>query len=334
MRNFFWKNNPKLEKEVNSFFSEIELLNKREFNGEISMLLLGSMSRGEASWQTIDGIDTILSDIEVLTLLPANFSQIDKLEKNLYEIENKCFPEQKSSLFHIDYSFSRNGYDLSTLEKKLLTFDAYVYAYTVVGEDYKDTLPQVTIKNINLVDVWEIMIHRMFSVLYWGKPLKDSGRQDEYCYNLAKNSLDLMTVLLVNHGLLISGFANRLRAIKALDISDDIKNYFEYCLSIKFSYHSEFDYSIEEMENIFLRIIQEQNRLFKFHASNFYHNYFSIARRHLGQAKRAFRVKHVPLTQEKLLKKMQVLFLANKKLSNKELLDNYVLNGYPAILKK
>lgn len=56
MRKFFWTNNEHLEQEVNNFFKMLEDYNQKEFNGEISMLLLGSMSRGEATWKKIVSI--------------------------------------------------------------------------------------------------------------------------------------------------------------------------------------------------------------------------------------------------------------------------------------
>lgn len=331
MRKFFWTNNEHLEQEVNNFFKMLEDYNQKEFNGEISILLLGSMSRGEATWKKINGQDIIVSDIEVFTLLPIGFSKLDRLYQVFNDAKVKCFPDQNSSLFHIDYCVSCNGYDMSTMERKLITFDANAFAYTVVGKDYKYTMPSVNYSNINMLDIWEVLIHRIFSVLYWGKPLKESGKLEEYRYNIAKNSLDLMTVLLVNHGQLISGFANRLEAIKRLNIDNEIKKYLEYCLSIKLSIECEYFYSIDEMEKLFIRLMEEQASNFKFHYENYLRNLKAIARRHVGQIKRAIITKHIPCSQKIHLHNMIELFKSSNNLSRKNLLDNYVLNGYPII---
>lgn len=331
MKPFFWTDNEYLEKKITDFFQIIEQYNQKEFNGEISMLLLGSLSRGEASWKRINGVDTIVSDIEVLTLLPVGFSKIERLYQLFDEVKTKCFPDQKSSLFHIDYCICCCGYNMSKMERKLLTYDANVFAYTVVGKDYKYTMPKVTYYNINMQDIWEVLVHRIFSVLYWGKPLKDSGNMEEYRYNIAKNSLDLMTVLLINKGQLVSGFSNRLEAIKKLNISKEIKLYFEYCLSVKFSTKCELFYSIEDMEKLFVQILEEQNEAFECHLRNYFVNFKQIFKRHAGQVKRTMQTKHIACSQKKHLKNMIELFKCNSQLKKKNLLDNYVLNGYPII---
>lgn len=332
MRKFFWFTNEHLEMKVENFFKMLEYYNQTEFDGKVSMLLLGSMSRGEASWKTINGVDTIVSDIEMLTLLPKGFTKFSRLHEVFDEAKSKCFSDQHSVLFHIDYGMTGgHGYDMSKMERKLLTFDANAYAYTVVGRDYKHTLPAVNYFNINMQDIWEIMVHRVFSLLYWGKPLKEAGRTEEYRYNIAKNSLDLMTVLLVNHGMLVSGFANRLNAIKGLDLPDNIKQYFECCLSIKSSTDCQYSYTTEEMERFFIGILEEQNKTFVFHRKNFYCNIKMILRRHAGQIKRALSIRHIPCTQKKHLQNMAKLFKENSPLKEKNLRDNFVLNGYPTL---
>lgn len=329
MRKFFWTDNEHLQAEVESYFNMLEEYNQSEFNGEISILLLGSMSRGEGSWKTIDGVDTIVSDIEFTTLVPVGFSQHERLNEVFELAKNRCFPDQKSSLFHIDNGIGGGGYDMSGMERKLITFDANVFSTTVVGKDYKNTMPQVTYSNINMQDIWEVLIHRIFSVLYWGRPLKDAGKIDEYRYNIAKNSLDLMTVLLVNHQQLVSGFANRLVAIKKLDVDENVKRYFEYCLSIKLSLPCEHSYSIEEMENIFVNILEQQNKEFGLHISNYLTNLKFIARRNMGKAKRALRLKHIPPTQKRHLSNMVKQFKRGDMITDKIIKDNIVLNGYP-----
>lgn len=329
MRKFFWTDNEHLQAEVEGYFTMLEEYNQSEFNGEISILLLGSMSRGEGSWNNIDGVDTIVSDIEFITQIPVGFGKPDRLNEVFEIAKNKCFPDQKSSLFHIDNGIGGGGYDMSGMERKLITFDANVFATTVVGKDYKYTMPQVTYSNINMQDIWEVLIHRIFSALYWGRPLKEAGKMDEYRYNIAKNSLDLMTVLLVNHKQLVSGFANRLEAIKKLDIDENVKRYFEYCLSIKLSLPCDCSFSIEEMEKLFVDILVQQDKMFGLHISNYLTNLKFIARRNMGKAKRALRLKHIPPCQKRHLSNMVELFKRGDMITDKIIKDNIVLNGYP-----
>lgn len=325
---YFWTPNERLEEKVDQFFQYIEDINMREFDGKISILLLGSFSRGEASWKVIDGIDTLVSDIEFMTIVPPSFSQFARLEKIFIDAKEIMFPDQKSSLFHIDPGIGK-GTTLSSLERKLITYDANVFARTVVGPDLKSTLPNVTYDNINMNDIWEVMIHRIFSILYWGRPLKKDGKLEEYRYNLAKNSLDLMTVLLVNHHQLVSGFANRLNAINKLNIDNLYKSYFEYCLSVKLSTECSHIFTIREMEELFIKILIDQRDSFSFHLNNFACNIPFIFRRYLGMIKRMFISKHIPCTQKSLLQKMIKLYMEDKDITEEILNDNFVLNGYP-----
>lgn len=331
--NFFWTINEHLEAEVMKYFAMLEEYNETYFGGQISILLLGSMSRGEASWKTINGVDTIVSDIEFFTIVPQGFNQYDKLNWALDEAKKESFPDQDSSLFHIDPGIGNSNRSFMGigLERKLITFDASVFGYCIVGPDVKNkVIPNVTLSNINMQDIWEVLIHRIFSAIYWGMPLKESGHIEEYRYNIAKNSLDLMTVLLVNNGKLISGFKNRLDAVKHLDIDESIKQYFEYCLSIKLSTECNYRFSIEEMEIMFLRLLTYTDEGFKCHLHNNIVNFFHIAKRYAGMMKRMFKSKHIPCTQHQHFNHMYDYFSGNKNDGLESiLLDNYVLNGYP-----
>lgn len=328
---FFWSPNEHLEAEVIKYFTLLEEYNQKYFEGKISILLLGSMSRGEASWSTINGIDTIVSDIEFITIVPLDFNKFDRLDWAFESAKNIAFPDQDSSLFHIDTGIAAPGNNLGKLERKLLTFDANVYGYCVVGPDIKDSLPVVTISNINMQDIWEILVHRIFSAIYWGLPLRENGHTEEYRYNIAKNSLDIMTVILVNNGQLISGFKNRLEAIKQIDIKEEYKCYFEYCLSIKLSTTSNKSYTIDEMETLFLQLLKYANDGFGCHCRNYIVNLKFIFRRYAGMTKRMLKARHLPSTQKHHFKNMICYFENPKNDIKSILLDNYVLNGYPQI---
>lgn len=328
---YFWKENKYLEDCFNNFIKYIEDKNQTEFNGNVSMFLLGSLSRGEGSWKMIDGKPTIVSDIEFITLVPVDFDKTQRLSDVIDEARSLCFKDQNSSLFHIDIGISAGGFNLSKLERKLITFDAQEYGKFVVGKDYKNTLPHITIENINMHDIWEILVHRMFSVLYWGRPLKENGRMEEYRYNLAKNTLDLMTVVLINHGMLVSGFANRFNAINSLDIDTDTKKFFEYCLSIKLSTDCPYSFSIEEMEHKFLCILVDAEKSFSSHIHNNVVNARYIVRRHLGQLKRAIHYKKIPCTQRSHLYRMISIFKSSKTIPKRCIFDNLILNGYPTL---
>ena len=56
-----------------------------------------------------------------------------------------------SLLFHIDNTYVCR--ELPDLERKLLTFDARNMGITVVGEDFKNLIPEIDIHNINYYDL-------------------------------------------------------------------------------------------------------------------------------------------------------------------------------------
>ena len=253
--NYFYTHNDYLNNLVEDYFKELNIINESKYSGMLSVLLLGSMSRGEASWyKDENNYDQLISDIEFFTIYPEGFARFQEWETDFRNTAKRIFKDQSSSLIHVDNSYvSING--IKHLERKLLLFDAIKMGKTVVGMDYKHLLPNTDINNINYIDLREVLIHRLVSVMYYGTPLKQSGNLIEYRYSLAKNSLDLMTVLLLENGILISGFKNRLEAVQRLSIPDRYKEYFEYCLQIKLSLPQTRTIDISIMETIFIELV-------------------------------------------------------------------------------
>ena len=325
---YFSKSNKMLEDKIDRYFAYIGAEAEKRYPGMISVMLLGSMSRGEATWAINGEEPYLLSDIEFFTVYSDEFGDFAGFDAILAGAAKTVFGTEQSSLFHIDNTYiSRSG--MPHMEKKLLTFDAQVYGRCVVGKDVKNLLPNVTLENINLRDIKDIMSHRVFSVVYYGFPLKEAGNTEEYRYCLAKNSLDLMTVLLIQRGKLVSGFGNRLRVLNESDISDEYKKYFEYCLSVKNNSIEAELFSIDEMERIFLEISMHLYKTFRMPLKNRWLNKKRLARRGMGIVKRAIKTKHIVklpffMTLYKYAEK-------RKKADKKLCMDNYVINGYPAV---
>ena len=148
-----------------------------------------------------------------------------------------------------------------------------------------------------------------------------------YRYSLAKNSLDLMTVLLVSHGLLESGFVRRLELVRSLPIDEQIKAYFTYCLSIKLSTDCEVTFTIEEMEEQFLGLLKDLSHAFRVPLKNVWRNRRVVLRRRLGMAKRALRYRHFPRCGH--LKSLIASFEKKLPLTYRQLNNNLMINGYP-----
>ncbi len=93
-------------------------------------------------------------------------------------------------------------------------------------------------------------------------------------------------------------------------------------------------FSISEMENKFIALCEELSNSFKIPITNRAVNMISITRRRAGIVKRAILAKHLPKSRSKHLKDMIQTYKLKQTLNNAELLDNYVLHGYPELDKK
>lgn len=323
---YFYKENPALEAQVDRYFARLAEYNDMHCGGKLSIILLGSLSRGEGTWQYTDAGVRMLSDIEYFTVYPDGFDGLAAFADFSKEVQREVFADQDSSLFHIDNTFVRRE-SLPRMERKLLTYDAIQMGKNVVGEDCLSLLPSITVKNINLCDIRDILTHRVFSVLYYGLPMKREGDMEGYRYSLAKNSLDLMTVLLVSRGLLESGFIRRLERVKTLPVDEQIKKYFAYCLSIKLSTACDITFTIEEMEQQFLLLLKNLSHSFRVPLGNKWINRRFVLRRRMGMVKRALRYRHLPRCGH--LKSLIASFEKKLPLTYRQLNNNLIINGYP-----
>jgi uncharacterized protein with HEPN domain len=328
---YFYRSNPTLEKAIDIFFEKLAEENDKKYNSKLSVMLLGSLSRGEGSWQyDKQGNVRILSDLEFFTVYPRGFSQFDDFQKTIDLIGNDVFGTQENILFYIDNTFIAKE-SLHKLERKEMTYDASVYGKCVVGEDVTRFLPKVTIKNINYEDIRDILAHRLFSVLYYGAKLKDNGRTEDYRYSLAKNSLDLMMVMLVKNAILESGFSNRLSALKRCNVSTAELDYFQYCLDIKLSNEHQYDMEISDMEKVFIDLVICLHKEFKIPLSNRIINLPYVIRRRLGMIKRGILKKKIFLSQERFIDCLIEKYITKIAISCEDITNSYVLNGYPRV---
>lgn len=330
---YFFNPNEELEAHINSFFEKLRDVNKTQFQEALSILLLGSLSRGEATWTNIDGRITLLSDIEFFTIYPHGFNQFEVFNKAIEEAACMVSEETGSSLFHVDNSWIPKN-DIGRIERKLLTFDAQEKGIVVFGEDVKKLLPRIDLNNINLEDISDILTHRVFSILYYGSNMPHNEKSIEYRYLLAKNSLDLMTVMLAKNGILVSGFIEKAEAVNELSIKEEEKNFFNYCLSVKLGTKVKHSFTISEMENMFIYLCEELSCSFRIPVSNRVMNLVSITRRRAGMIRRAIITMHLPKYRSTHLKNMIQTYKLKQTLNNTQLLDNYVLHGYPSNYKR
>ena len=97
---YFFSENLELEQKIDQFFDILSDKNKQKYAGELSILLLGSLSRGEATWSvTADGRFQLLSDIEFFTAYPDGFAAFESFSADIDCATVKVFGEKNINLF-------------------------------------------------------------------------------------------------------------------------------------------------------------------------------------------------------------------------------------------
>lgn len=326
---YFWKDNIELSAQVDNFFTYLSESIEEKFNNQLTIVLLGSMSRGEATWKCEDGKNIIISDLEFFTICPSGFNRTEEFNKEIEIAKVLTFKDQNSVLFHIDNTYIREE-EVPHLPRKIITYDAMNMGKVIIGDKYIiDKFPKISFDNINMEDIWDIMVHRMFYVLYYREIFKQSNNIDEYRYTIAKNSLDLMTVILACHDILNSGFKAKLEAIQKLNISKDFKKYFSYCLDIKFNIQPSTEYEIDEMEEIFMRLINYCKIHFKIKMKNQIVNIRYVIKRRLGILKRIIMFRKMTYGRNVFFGKLIQLYKNSDKLPKEIIKESYILNSYP-----
>ncbi len=326
---YFFRNNVLLEDRVNYFFSYLNDYNKTHFNGALSIILVGSLSRGEGTW-TIDddGEYQILSDIEFFTVYPEGFTAFDCFNKCISEARYKAFNGQKYELFHIDNTFTPIS-RMKNCGRKLIIFDTKSFGKCLVGSDVLSLLPEIDIHNVVLDDIWDIMVHRAFSVLFYGIKMKKNNDYLGYRYSIAKNSLDLMTIILAKNGILISGFKNRYDSLKTEYVSKKYISYLYYCLNIKLGIEQNVEYEIDRMEELFVELLLSCMNEFKIPLKNRLVNFRFLFHNFLGVLRRVIVYKHIPCSRKKHLKSLIQELKTTQILQEKDIRNNLVLYAYP-----
>ncbi|KMY43014.1 hypothetical protein AC622_01005 [Bacillus sp. FJAT-27916] len=344
--NYFIYSNKKADAIVENYFEElIRIIKNSEYSTEISIILTGSLSRGEGSWTVIDETLELISDIEYVVVIEDSNNSMEIHQ--MIEDYNETAISVSNPFFHIDFSVVPKRH-LKKLEKKLFIFETKVNGRVIYGEeDITSLLPTVTINNINFSDVFDIFNHRMFSIIYYGidKKVSDSLSSDQIMrYIIARNGLDLLTIYLISKGRLESGFENRLELFNSINerISIEEENFHKFqnlCYSIKAWGNNEYeDIEVNYLLTEFLRFTSlclKDYRMFK--VSNTTHNILHNSRRLAGRIKRAIICRTIPISRKVYLEELYAAIEADnltKNKLNKLKLYNYILYGYPSYSTK
>ena len=123
--------------------------------------------------------------------------------------------------FKVDYVINTWS-GIKKAEKKIFIFDSKNKGIDLGVDSVVSVLPDVTIKNINFIELNDIILHRMKAVITDVREdvFSCGGISPELCMSISKNALDSTTWLFPYEAEnLLSGFKERLEVWKAKKIS-------------------------------------------------------------------------------------------------------------------
>ena len=222
----------------------------------ISILFIGSGSRNELSYKIEKNNIDIFSDYEFVIIVNKMLDQneFNKLNNIFRNLEKKW--NIKSPLFYIDYG-------VSTLSKFKLTpptlwaYEAKYLGVIVYGKDVRKDLVDVTLSNLDYGNLNELIIVRLWNMLVHmneGFIKKENNQYENFIikFYYSRNILDILTILLPNHGVLKGGYKNRTDYfLNEYDDKkwNDYKDSFKKITELKVDLKDEV--TLEESQNIF-----------------------------------------------------------------------------------
>jgi len=176
-----------------------------------SILVGGSAARGELSWipdpSRPGGVD-LLSDVDAAIFTER---RDDRRERDLArEVAALGRDHGRSPLFHVDAGVHR----LFMKRHTIWTYEFRMGAVTLYGEDVRRLLPRVTVRSLDLgntaalvlVRLWNQLLHTPIAVV---ERSASAYERLISTYVTARNVLELPTILLPHHGVLLPGYTRR-----------------------------------------------------------------------------------------------------------------------------
>jgi hypothetical protein len=198
----------------------------------LSVLLHGSASRGELTWWR-DGSGQVQlgSDVEMYVVADsrpggAGWARAAQALREVEERVNRAGPR----LFHLDASLTT----LERLRRHPPTFrcwDVRATGRTLLGADVRGELPSLDAGSIDLRQLNEVPIHRLWEMVFRvpatlvrGAGSVEDARTARYAW--ARQALDLTTWLLPHAGVMIPTFRKRVRAWRTEVTRPPLARYF------------------------------------------------------------------------------------------------------------
>lgn len=217
-------------------------------------LLMGSCARGEETYFTnLNGEMELLSDYELL-IVTKDKSDRSGCEKALRALAGTLKEQSSSGRFELKWSYKSES-ELKRLDRRFIFFEARECAKIIYGDPaVLEHFPPITVRNLNYCELDTVIIHRLYHVL------RDMWISDEKYrkYLIARNTLDIPSVVLPWEGILAGTYQKRIRLFLDLPdtafISNDLKKRLADYFEMKKNYDSELyeQYALEHMKECFV----------------------------------------------------------------------------------
>lgn len=181
----------------------------------VSIMVVGSTARGELSYVCEREGVRLFSDYEFLIVTR---DAVDSQTRTSLELELEALSHQlcpDSPLLHIDLGWHAAS-RLPDVPHTIAAFEQKETGKVIFGKDCRASLPVVSIQSLNKKNANEILYKRLWALLlhlpkdFLSLSVDEVGER-VVVYILARNALDLTTVLLPQEGVLLPTYAQRVR---------------------------------------------------------------------------------------------------------------------------
>lgn len=275
-------------------------------------ILMGSCSRHEESYEQDDNGELhLLSDYE-FTIVTTKNTVPETVEEKLKALNAELKKYVASPFFNLEWNYVWKD-KLPFMDKRFINFEMAEAKCLICGNPGVFSLfPKITIANLNFAELNAIVNHRLYHVL------KDFGKVSEHHkkYLIARNTLDILSVILPYEGTLICSYTKRLekfpKRVENIYFSNDIEKRLSDALEMKKNYSSPL-YKTLNADRMLEQFITDMKALYRYQSDKQGGKAFCVDRRrllksvlklHIGDVKNTLRRPH---EEEKLYEEMIAL---------------------------
>jgi len=288
-RKYFHNDDEDLGSRLDIYFDEVAKMVTRDYGGELSVLLIGSLARGEATWREENSVKWLMSDIDFFIIHHGKRPDCDSLTEKLYGIAGCLESEGTSRPVYIHYTLV-SAAKLRKSEHLLVTYEASVCGRHIAGPDPKELMPVISRKSINPHDIRNMLFHKLFDLLQDYHFFASHEDREILEYRLVKSILDLQTVILYRLGFLETGTVNKNARLMSLDAYKEFRPLFDHCTRRKLNLSPDSEISIDSMTLAFLQMCTNEYNLFSSGHRELMRNLPYNLRHLLGTLKRSLEV--------------------------------------------